>query len=102
MDAIKNPDYLCGTAQAVSQFREALQNFLVLQYINRTMARGILPAVRQFAPRVQMTIRNAAAHSTDLKSEQDALEWLAALSLLARWVESCALFEYCDPAVPPG
>ncbi|WP_280496816.1 TIGR02391 family protein, partial [Nocardia farcinica] len=45
--------------------------------------------LRQFAPGAQMTIRNSAAHSTEKMSEQDALERLGALSLLARWVDTC-------------
>lgn len=40
--------------------------------------------LRQFAPGVQMTIRNPAAHSLDEFSEQEALERLAVLNLLAR------------------
>ena len=45
--------------------------------------------LRQFAPGVQMTIRNAATHGADEMGAQEALERLAALSLLARWVEEC-------------
>lgn len=45
--------------------------------------------LRQFAPGAQMTIRNAATHTTGGMSEQDGLERLAALSLLARWVDAC-------------
>lgn len=48
--------------------------------------------LRQFAPGAQMTIRNPAAHG-DAMGEQDALERLAALSLLARWVDHCRLVE---------
>ena len=33
-------------------------------------------------------VRNWAAHSTDIVSEQQALEYLAALSVLARWVDT--------------
>jgi hypothetical protein len=47
--------------------------------------------LRQFAPGAQMTIRNAVAHGTDDLSEQDAMERLAVLSLLARWVDECDL-----------
>ena len=36
-----------------------------------------------------MTIRNTSAHGTDGMAAQDALERLAALSLLARWVDGC-------------
>jgi len=45
--------------------------------------------LRFFAPGVQMLIRNPATHSIDEMQEQDALERLSALSLLARWVETC-------------
>jgi hypothetical protein len=34
-------------------------------------------------------IRNWAAHSIDTADEQVALEYLAALSVLARWVDQC-------------
>lgn len=50
--------------------------------------------LRQFAPGVQMTIRNGAAHGTDEMPEQLALERLAVLSLLARWVDECDLVEH--------
>ncbi|TLG00307.1 TIGR02391 family protein [Nocardia cyriacigeorgica] len=49
--------------------------------------------LRLFAPGAQMTIRNGAAHSTERMSEQDALERLGALSLLARWVDTCERVE---------
>lgn len=48
--------------------------------------------LRQFAPGLQMTIRNPAVHGGAAQmSEQDALERLATLSLLARWVGHCQL-----------
>lgn len=50
--------------------------------------------LRQLGPGVQMTIRNSAAHDTDEMPEQQALERLAALSLLARWVDECELVEH--------
>lgn len=53
----------------------------------KTMNDGL----RQFAPGVQMTIRNPAAHGTNELGEQEALERLAVLSLLARWVDACDL-----------
>jgi hypothetical protein len=40
-----------------------------------------------------MTIRNSATHNTDDISEKDALERLATLSLLVRWVDGCDLVE---------
>jgi uncharacterized protein (TIGR02391 family) len=44
----------------------------------------------KYAPGVNMTVRNTATHSTgDEMTAQDALERLAALSLLARWVDEC-------------
>jgi hypothetical protein len=47
--------------------------------------------LRQFAPGVQMTIRNMAIHTHDELTEQAALERLAALSLLATWIDQCEL-----------
>ncbi len=52
--------------------------------------------LRQFAPGVQMTIRNNAAHDTGEMPEQHALERLATLSLLARWIDECELIEHHD------
>jgi hypothetical protein len=49
--------------------------------------------LRSFAPGVQMTIRNSAAHGLGELDEQAALERLSALSLLARWVDECELVE---------
>jgi hypothetical protein len=49
--------------------------------------------LRSFAPGVQMTIRNSAAHGLGELGEQAALERLSALSLLARWVDECELVE---------
>ncbi|WFE42462.1 TIGR02391 family protein [Micromonospora sp. WMMD998] len=53
----------------------------------KTMNDGL----RQFAPGVQMTIRNSATHGTEEISEQAALERMAVLSLLAKWVDECEL-----------
>lgn len=58
--------------------------------------------LRQFAPGVQMTIRNGAAHGTAELDEQLALERLATLSLLARWVDNCNLVEAATPDSPPA
>jgi uncharacterized protein (TIGR02391 family) len=55
----------------------------------KSMADGL----RQFAPGVQMTIRNGVAHGTEELGEQLALEMLATLSLLARWLDECSLVE---------
>jgi hypothetical protein len=52
--------------------------------------------LRQFGPGVQMTIRNNAAHDTGEMPEQHALERLATLSLLARWIDECELIENND------
>jgi len=49
--------------------------------------------LRSFAPGVQMTIRNSAAHGVGELDEQAALERLSILSLLARWVDKCDLVE---------
>ncbi|GHH43694.1 TIGR02391 family protein [Lentzea cavernae] len=49
--------------------------------------------LRFLAPGIQMTIRNNAAHGVGELAEQAALERLAALSLLARWVDECDLNE---------
>jgi Protein of unknown function (Hypoth_ymh). len=52
--------------------------------------------LRFFAPGVQMTIRNTAAHSIGELDEQTALEQLSTLSLLARWVDECDLVEVAE------
>lgn len=49
--------------------------------------------LRQFAPGVQMLVRNLATHTTGEWDEQRALENLATLSLLAGWVSQCDLVE---------
>lgn len=49
--------------------------------------------LRQLAPGIFMTIRNTSTHSTDELPEHEALEQLATLSLLARWIDSCDLVE---------
>ncbi|MFI5945861.1 TIGR02391 family protein [Streptomyces uncialis] len=43
----------------------------------------------KYAPGVNMTIRNTAAHGNTDLTAQAALERLAALSLLARWIDEC-------------
>lgn len=53
----------------------------------RTMNEGL----RQYAPGVQLLIRNPATHTAADMTEQDGLERLAALSLLARWLDDCEL-----------
>ena len=49
--------------------------------------------LRQFAPGMQMTIRNGAVHSSDVMAEQEALERLAVRSLMARWLDACVIEE---------
>lgn len=58
----------------------------------KTMNDGL----RLFAPGAQLTIRNTAAHGTDEMSEQEALERLATLSLLARWLDKCDVVRASD------
>ena len=41
-------------------------------------------------------IRNPQAHPSDDISEQEALEQLAALSVLARWVDKCRVVSVSD------
>ena len=43
-------------------------------------------------------IRNPQAHPTDALTEQEALEQLAALSVLARWVDACKPAHASDSA----
>lgn len=45
--------------------------------------------LRGFASGVFRTVRNAATHNPTDIPEQEALEQLSALSLLARWIEKC-------------
>lgn len=53
----------------------------------RAMRQGIL----NMAQGVFAAIRNPATHSTDDMEQQEALEQLATLSILARWIEQCEL-----------
>ena len=52
--------------------------------------------LRQFAPGAQMTIRNPAAHGPGELTQQEAVERLSVLSLLARWVDQCDTIEAPD------
>jgi hypothetical protein len=54
--------------------------------------------LRQFAPGAQMTIRNPATHDAGEPDVQTALERLAVLSLLARWVDACDVVRHPDDA----
>jgi hypothetical protein len=60
--------------------------------------KSMTDGLRQFAPGVQMTIRNTAAHGLDELDEHGAVQRLAVLSLLAGWVEECDLVEAEQPA----
>ncbi|MUM17774.1 TIGR02391 family protein [Mycobacterium sp. CBMA271] len=62
--------------------------------------RSMNDGLRQFAPGVQMTIRNMASHGAGEFTEQQGVERLATLSLLAQWVDTCELHE--DPGVREG
>jgi hypothetical protein len=53
----------------------------------KSMRVGIL----QFAQGAFSAIRNPATHSTEDIERQEALEQLAALSILARWIEKCGV-----------
>lgn len=55
----------------------------------RAMRTGLL----NFAQGVFSAIRNPATHSTTEMPRQEAFEQLAALSLLARWIDACELVE---------
>lgn len=54
--------------------------------------------LRNFAPGAQMTIRNPATHGPGEMAQQEAVERLSVLSLLARWVDQCDLIEAPNPA----
>ncbi|MEV3905533.1 TIGR02391 family protein [Mycobacterium sp. NPDC050551] len=58
--------------------------------------------LRQFAPGAQMTIRNPAAHGLGELTQQEAIERLSVLSLLARWVDQCDLIEAPDDPTTTG
>lgn len=53
----------------------------------KAMRQGTL----QFAQGCFMAIRNPATHGTDEANRQEALEQLAVLSTLARWIDKCEL-----------
>ena len=55
----------------------------------KTMRAGLL----HFSQGCFMAIRNPATHSTSDASAQEALEQLAILSTLARWIDQCELVE---------
>lgn len=60
-------------------------------------ARTMNVGLRLFAPGAHILIRNPASHGADAPPRQEALEQLAVLSVLARWVDQCDL-EQADPA----
>lgn len=55
--------------------------------------KNMTDGLRQFAPGVQMLIRNTVIHGTGELEQQSALERLATLSLLATWIDQCELVE---------
>ena len=57
--------------------------------------------LRQFAPGAQLTIRNPATHGPGEMTQQEAVERLSVLSLLARWVDQCDLVEDDDAESTP-
>jgi hypothetical protein len=60
---------------------------------NDKTVKSMNAGLARFAPGAFMTIRNVATHETDELSQQTALEQLAVLSQLARWVEQCDIEE---------
>lgn len=57
--------------------------------LNDQTARGMQEAVKRFAMGCYQAIRNPAAHEHgDDWEEQTALEYLAAFSVLARWIDT--------------
>lgn len=60
----------------------------------KAMRAGML----QFSQGCFMAIRNPATHSTSDTTAQEALEQLAVLSTLARWIDQCDLAEAQAPA----
>jgi hypothetical protein len=58
---------------------------------NDLTVKSMREGLRQFAPGVQMTVRNPAAHDCEELTAQEGMERLAALSLLAHWVDTCEL-----------
>lgn len=63
----------------------------------KTMQAGLL----SFAPGVSMEIRNPATHVAEDFTEQDGLEQLATLSVLAKFVDGCVV-ESVDNRTAPG
>jgi hypothetical protein len=59
----------------------------------RAMRIGIL----NFSQGIYSAIRNPATHSTENMERQEALEQLATLSILARWVDRCDVVEMKTP-----
>ena len=53
--------------------------------------KSINDGLRGYATGIFQTIRNPTTHTGDQLGEQEALERLAALSLLARWIDECEL-----------
>ncbi|WP_051424980.1 TIGR02391 family protein [Rhodococcus pyridinivorans] len=60
---------------------------------NDRTVKSMNEGLRQFTAGMQLTIRNSAAHDTGEMLQQDALERLAVLSVVARLVDQCDLIE---------
>jgi len=63
----------------------------------KAMRAGLL----QFSQGCFMAIRNPVTHSTRETAAQEALEQLAILSTLARWIDGCDLVEAETPQREP-
>jgi hypothetical protein len=60
---------------------------------------SIRSGLRQFAPGCFLLIRNPSTHRPDESmTEHEGLEHLAALSLLARYVEQCVVVRHASDA----
>ena len=73
MEAMKNPEYLRATAQAVVAFREALDGFLELHVVNANFNRGTTPAL----------IRRYEAHPDDVAKRLTTVSAAAARASMA-------------------
>ncbi|NNH70840.1 TIGR02391 family protein [Nocardia uniformis] len=62
---------------------------------NHQSVKSMIDGLVRYAPGIQLTIRNQATHNQSTEyTEQEALERLAALSLLLRWVDECDVLEF--------
>jgi hypothetical protein len=60
---------------------------------NDQTVKSMNAGLRSFSPGIQLTIRNPAVHRQVELTAQEATERLAAISLLARWLEACERIE---------